>query len=437
MLEPWVTLIIMAGGLVVLMVLGLPVAFSFMLINIVGAWLFWGGQSGLEELALSMCKSISVFTLLPLPMFILMGEVMSHSGVATMMIDALNKWFGRLPGRLSLLAVAAGVLLATLTGVTMSSVAMMGSVLVPEMEKHGYKKMMSLGPILGSGGLAIMIPPSGLAILVGALGEISIGKILVAIIIPGLLLAVLFAAYIMIRCWFQPSLAPAYEAPSVSLFEKLASIVRLLPAGFLIFLVVGLVFLGVATPTEAAALGAVGSLIIAAGMKQLKREVIRKSFGGALQIMVMVLVIMMGSLAYSQIMAFTGATRWVGGLAIHFALTPLAVMIAMQVVLLIMGCFLDQISIMMVTIPIFMPVVRTFGMDPVWFAAIYLLNMEMAAITPPFGLELFTMKGVAPPDTTMGDIITAALPFVCLDLVGMALMIAFPIISLWLPGLMH
>jgi tripartite ATP-independent transporter DctM subunit len=420
------------------MATGLPVAFCFMLVNIVGVFFWWGGQAGLDQLILNILASVTRFSLLPLPLFVLMGEVMFHSGIAPLMMDAVDKWLGRLPGRLSLEAVAGGAILSTLTGASMASVAILGSVLVPEMEKRGYKKPMSLGPILGSGGLAIMIPPSGLAVLLGAIGIISIGKILMAIIIPGLLMAILYAAYIIIRCQLQSSIAPAYEVPHIPLSVKLVATVKyILPLGFIIFMVIGVILIGVATPTEAAATGAIGTFILAALYRRLNWGVVKKAFSGALQVTVMMFIIITGAKAFGQVLAYSGASQGLIEFATGLPLAPIFILIAMQVVVLIMGTFLDVVAIMMVTLPLFMPIVTALGFDPVWFAVIFLLNIEMATTTPPFGLSLFVMKGVAPPDTTMGDVYKAGLPFLYCDLIAMALIIAFPVMAVWLPGLMR
>jgi tripartite ATP-independent transporter DctM subunit len=315
---------------------------------------------------------------------------------------------------------------------------MLGSVLVPEMEKRGYKKAMSIGPILGSGGLAHMIPPSALAVLLGAIGIISIGKILVAIIIPGLLLATLFAAYILIRCKLQPSLAPSYAVSPPPLSEKLIAFVRyVLPLGFIVFLVVGVIFIGIATPSEAAATGAIGTFILAAFYRKLNWEVVKKSVASTARITIMIFMIIAGAAAFSQNLAYTGASRGLIEVAIGLPLAPIIIIIAMQVIVLMLGAFMECASILMITLPLFVPVVHTLGFDPVWFAVLMLVNLEMAIISPPVGLALFTMKGVAPPDTTMGDIYKAALPFLLLDAIAMALIIAFPVVALWLPGIMH
>ena len=430
-------LLLILGGLIVVMALGLPVAFSFILVNLVGAYLLWGGQIGLEQAVMSLWRSVSRFTLVPLPLFVLMGEVIFQSGVAPNMLDALDKWLGRLAGRLGLLAVGGGAVLSTLTGASMASAAILGSTLVPEMEKRGYKKSMSLGPILGSGGLAIMIPPSGLAILLGAIGEISVGKILIAIILPGVLMAILYAAYIILRCRIQPSIAPAYDVVPPRLSEKLIATAKyILPLGFIIFMVVGVMFLGVATPTEAAATGALSTFILAAAYKRLSWKMVKKSFRGTMEITLMMFLIISGATAFSQILAFSGATAGLINVTLGLPLSPIFIVVAMQVIVLFMGMFMEVVSIMMITIPLFLPVIYVLGFNDVWFAVILLLNIEMATTSPPFGLTLFVMKGVAPPDTTMGDIYRAALPFLYCDVIVMGLIIAFPAVARWLPVLM-
>jgi tripartite ATP-independent transporter DctM subunit len=437
-LEWQLAVFVIFGSLAVLLAMGMPVAFSFFLVNIVGAYLFWGGLPGLKQLILSLSASVASFNLMPLPLFIIMGEVLFYSGLAPDMIDAIAKWLGRTPGRLSLLAVASGTLLATLTGASMASVAILGSVLVPEMEKRGYKKPMTLGPILGSGGLAIMIPPTSLAVLLGAIAYISIGKILIAIILPGFLTACIYAAYIIVRCRLQPELAPSYDIFSHPLRQKLLDAVHyIMPVGIIIFLVIGVIILGIATPTEAAATGATGSFLLAALYKKLNWEVVKKSIASALPTTIMIFMIICAATAFSQVLAYSGATSGMIEVIKGLPISPIMVIILMQLVVFFLGCFMDVVGIMMVTLPIFMPLVNDLRIDPVWFAVMYLINIEMATITPPYGLSLFTMKGVAPAGTTMGDVYRAAYPFVLLDIFSMALIMAFPSIALWLVGIMR
>ena len=436
-MEWWVIFLLIFAGLLFLFALGVPVAFAFLFVNMVGVYLFWGGFSGISQLILSVLNSVTSFALLPVPLFVLMGEVMFHSGIAPRMMDAIDKWMGRIPGRLSLVAVGGGTLFATLTGSAMAGVAMLGSVLVPEMKKRGYKNPMTLGPILGSGGLAIMIPPSALGVLLASLALFSVGKFLIAIIVPGIIMAILYAGYILIRCWLQPHLAPIYDIEKVSLSEKIMTTIKyVLPLGGIIFLVIGLIFLGIATPTESAALGALGCFVLAGLYRGLSWAVVKMSFSGTLQVTVMMFMILTGSTAFSQILAFTGASQGLIELAVSLPLSPLFILIAIQLVLLLLGTFMEPLTIMMVTLPIFMPIVNRLGFDPLWFGTIMLLNMEMATTSPPFGLALFVMKGVAPEETRMQDIFSSAVPFLLCDLVAMIIMMAFPQVVLWLPGLM-
>ncbi|MDP2931646.1 MAG: TRAP transporter large permease subunit, partial [Chloroflexota bacterium] len=255
-MEWWLVLLIIFGSLMALMVTGLPIAFCFMLINVVGVIVFWGGETGLRQLSLSIYQSINSYSLLPLALFILMGEAMFRSAIGPQMIDTIDKLLGRLPGRLGLVAVAGGTLIATLTGSAAASTAILGSSLTPEMERRGYKKSISLGPILGAGGLAAMIPPSAHAVILATISDISLGKLLVAIVVPGLTMAVVFAVYIIVRCWLQPSLAPSYAVAAVPWREKMTLVAKyVLPVALIIFLVTGVIILGIATPSEAAATG--------------------------------------------------------------------------------------------------------------------------------------------------------------------------------------
>ena len=433
----WWILLIIFLVLVFLMAVGVPVAFAFLIINIVGVYIFWNGIAGLTQLILSIYESVTSFALLPVPLFVLMGEIMFRSGIATRQMEVLDSWLGRVPGRLSLLAVGGGAMFATLTGSAMAGAAMLGSTLVPEMEKKGYSKAMSLGPILGSGGLAIMIPPSALGVLLAALGEFSVGRFLVAIVIPGCLMAILYAGYIVIHCQLQPHLAPKYIPPHVPFFKKFwLTLIYVFPMAVIVFLVIGLIFLGIATPTESAAAGTLGCFILAAAYGRLRWPVVKKAVEGTLKVTVMMFMILAGSTAFSQILAFTGASTGLVELAANLPVQPILVIIVMQIILFLLGTFMEPLTIMMLTIPIYFPIIQALGYSPLWFGTVMLLNMEMATTSPPFGLVLFVMKSVAPKDTTMADIYKAALPFLACDAVAMAAIMAFPALVLWLPGLM-
>jgi tripartite ATP-independent transporter DctM subunit len=436
-MEWWMILIIIFSSLMVLFIIGVPVAFSFLFINIIGVYIFWGGQAGIEQLIRSIYRSIASFALLPVPLFILMGEIMFLSGVAQNMMDTLDKWMGRVPGRLSMLAIGGGTLFSTLSGSAMAGCAMLGSVLVPEMEKKGYSKQMSIGPIIGSGGLAIMIPPSALAVLLASLSRNSVGELLMAIIVPGIIMALLYAGYIIIRCTLQPELAPFYEVEKTPFVEKIILTCKyVLPLGAIVFLVIGLMFLGIATPTESAATGALGCFILALIYRGWDFKIMTRAISSTLKITVMMFMIMAGAMAFSQILAFSGASSGMVKLATHLNMHPMFILIFMQIILLFMGVFMEPLTIMMVTLPVYTPIIKSLGFDPIWFCTIMLINMEMATTTPPFGLVLFVMKGVAPSDTTMGDIYKAGLPFLVCDAIVMALIMIFPMLALYLPNLM-
>ena len=314
---------------------------------------------------------------------------------------------------------------------------MLGEIMVPEMRDRGYKKPMIFGPIVGVGGLAMLIPPSALAVVYASLAQISVGKVLIGGAIPGLLLALLYALYVIIRCRINSSLAPAYDVTHHTLSEKFSEFLKyVLPLGIIFFLVLGVIFLGIATPTEAAATGALGSIILATVYKKMNLAVLKKSVVGTLHVTVMCFMIIAASKTYSSNLAYTGATMGLVNLINNIEMSRLVVLIAMMFILMILGTFMDQVSMMMITIPIYMPIIQGLQFDPIWFAILMLLNLEMAMSTPPFGLLLFVMKGTAPPGTTLGDICKSAAPFLVCDLIIMIILIAFPSIVLFLPNLM-
>jgi tripartite ATP-independent transporter DctM subunit len=393
------------------------------------------GPMGLQQMTLQIFSSLSTFALTPIPLFILMGELMFHSGIANNTIDVIDKWLGRVPGRLSLLAAGAGVLFAALSGSTLANTAMLGTVLLPEMRRRGYKTSMAVGPIIGVGGLAMLIPPSSLAVVLASIGHISVGKILVGGVIPGLILGALTAAYVVVRCWLDPSLAPRYEVARTSFLEKVTGTVKyVLPLGFIIFMVLGLMLLGVATPTEAASTGALATILVTAVYGRLTWKMIKASLVGTLDISIMVFMIIAASNTFSSLLAFTGATRGLLSVVENLNVSPLVVLIGMQFIVFVMGTFMETISIMMICMPIFMPIVKMLGFDPVWFGVLMLVNFETGFITPPFGMLLFVMKGVAP-ELSIKEICYAAAPFILIEIFTMALMIVWPQLVLWLPEL--
>lgn len=431
-------LLLIIVGLLLLMLIKLPIAFSFLFINILSAIFLWGGEQGLFLLIQSIKDSLTSFSLAPIPFFILMGEIMFHSGIATRLINTVDKWFGKLPGRLSLMSVGGGSLLSTLTGSSMGSIAILGSTLLPEMENKGYKNSMTIGPILGSGTLAVMIPPSALGVLLASIGKISIGDFMIAIILPGFVMVIAFALYIIIRSKLNPSIAPSYNVDTVPLSEKITDTFKyILPLGIIIFLVIGLIFLGVATPTESAAMGVLGSALLALFYKSLNFTVIKESIMGTLKITGMILIIIAGSAAFSQTLAYTGATRGLTNLVTETAFSPIIIVLLMLLLIIAFGTFMESITIMMITLPIFVPIVDILGFNLLWFGVLALIAIEIGTISPPFGVNLFVMKSVVKKGISMKHIYTAAFPYIAIDLALIILIIALPELTTWLPDLMR
>jgi len=430
-------LLIIVGGLLFGLMGGLPVFSAFLLIDIVGILFFMGGVDGLSSLTRSMLDSIGKFTLTPVPLFIIMGEVIFVSGMATKAIDVVERMLYRLPGRLSMVAIGAGALFDCLSGSALGTCAMFGSLLVPEMTKRKYSKYMSMGPIMAGSALAVIIPPSTLAIVLAAQAGISIGNLLIAGFIPGFLLASLFAAYVVVSCILKPSLAPPGKREKTSISNLGLDFLKyLLPLSLIVLAVLGGIFSGMATPTEASALGALASFILAGVYRRLSLRVIVTSARRCLAISTMIFMIVAGSVAFSQLLAFTGITRGIVELACGLPAPPMLIIALILCLLILMGTMIEQISMIMICVPIFMPVAVALGADPIWFGLLMLVCITIGLITPPFGLLLFIMKGVTPPDTKMADVYYSALPFILLAMLGIGLILVFPGIALWLPGQM-
>ena len=424
------------GTTIALMLLSMPVAFSFLLVSFAGMFLL-SGPAGVTQVAANASVAVTHFAFLPIPLFLLMGELFFHAGVASKVFDAIDMLIGRMRGRLSYLTIFGGTAFAALTGTSMANTAMLGSLLVPEMTERGYKKYMSLGPILGVGGLAILIPPSGLGVLLGSLARIDIGRLLIAGILPGLILAVLYLILIYIMTRWDPEAVPDHAGEIQPLRTKIRVIItHLMPMCVIIFMVIGLILLGIATPTESAAFGVLGVLVVAAGFRGLSWAAIYKSLRGTLKVTGMVLLIVIASSTFSQLLAFSGATSGMISVVNGLEWSPVMVISAMFAILLFMGMFMEQVSIMMLTIPIFFPVAHALGFDLIWFGIIMLLALEMSGITPPFGLNLFVLLGVAPAGTTMKEVAVSGFPYLLCGLLLFVFMVLFPSIALFLPSLM-
>ncbi len=431
-MEWWAYLAIILALLTVLFLSGLPIAFSFTLFNFIAVYFWMGGSDSFSLLAVSAFSSIVSFPLIAVPLFILMGELLFQSGVVAIVLDCVGKWLVGLRGNLALVAVTAGTLFGTMSGSAISGVAVLGSTLAPEMRKRGYSKEMSLGPILGSGCLAMIIPPSVLAVLLGSLAQIPVGDLLVSGILPGILLALVYAIYILLRIGLNRSLAPAVDERRYGWGEKLRALATMSPILTITLLIWGVLLLGVATPSEAAAIGVAGALIVMAIYRKLRWGAIRKSLVDTVKITGMIFLIIISASAFTQILAFTGTTAKLVGFASQSGWSPMLVLVAMMLTMIVLGSFLDELALLMISIPIYMPVATALQFDLVWFGLLMLLTLEIATISPPYGLALFVLKGVVP-DASMGDVWKASIAYMGMSTLVLALIIAIPEIATWLP----
>src|SRR3954453_3271857 len=425
---------LMLGGSTLLLFLGLPVAFSFLVINLLGAWLFLGGEVGLVQLARNSVGSVASFSLTPIPLFILMGEVLFHTGLAVKVIDGVERLISQVPGRLAGVAVVAGTGFPAISGSTIATTAMLGSLMLPVMLSRGYHPTMATGPLMAIGAVDMLIPPSALTVLLGSLSGISISKLLIGGGMPGLLLSVAFVAYIVARVKLNPALAPTVSFVEYRGWERLRPFVQyVVPLVSIFVVVVASMSAGWATPTESAAIGALFTIVLAMLYRSLSMGNLVKALRGTAAISGMILFIIVGATTFSQVLSFSGASSGLVELIAGVGLSPLAVIAAMMLLLIFLGLFVEQVSMMLITLPIYMPLVQKYGVDPVWFGVLFLICMQLGLLLPPHGLLLMTMKGVAPPEVRMGHIFQAVLPYIAMSLVLLALVFFIPAVAVWLP----
>ena len=425
---------LMLGGSTVLLFLGLPVAFSFLVINLLGAWLFLGGEAGLTQLARNSVSSVASFSLTPIPLFILMGEVLFHTGLAVKVIDGVERLIRQVPGRLAVVAVVAGTVFSAISGSTIATTAMLGSLMLPVMLSRGYHPTMATGPLMAIGAVDMLIPPSALTVLLGSLSGISISKLLIGGIVPGLILSVAFVVYIVARVKMNPSLAPAATFTEYRGWEKFRTFFQyVVPLVSIFVIVVASMSAGWATPTESAAIGALFTILLAAVYRALTSRNLVLALRGTASISGMILFIILGATTFSQILSFSGASNGVVETIATLGLPPMGLIAAMMLVLIFLGLFVEQVSMMLITLPIFMPLVQKLGIDTVWFGVMFLICMQLGLLLPPHGLLLMTMKGVSPPQVTMGHIFRAVVPYLFMSLLVLALVFFVPPVAVWLP----
>lgn len=426
---------LLLGGSTVLLFIGMPVALTFISINIVGAWLYMGGEAGLMQLARSSVSSVAAFSLTPIPLFVLMGEILFHTGLALKVIEGIERLVTRLPGRLAVVAIVAGTVFSAISGSTIATTAMLGSLMLPVMLARGYHPTVATGPIMAIGAVDMLIPPSALTVLLGSLSGISISKLLVGGVMPGVILSICFVLWIVVRVRISPHLAPEHdEGPRHRGWARWhLFFAYVLPTLSIFGVVVGALAAGWATPTECAAVGAFATMVLAMLYRALSREAIMKSLRGTAAISGMILFIILGATTFAQILSFSGASNGLVEIITGQGWSTSMIIVGMMLMLIFLGIFVDQVSMMMITLPIFMPIVFALNIDPVWFGVMFLICMQLGLLLPPHGLLLMTMRGVAPPEVTMAHIFVAVIPYVVMSLLLLTAVFFLPGIATWLP----
>jgi tripartite ATP-independent transporter DctM subunit len=430
--------LLMVGSIAVLLIMGLPLAFvtGFVALS------FAVGNFGLPGLFLIESRILSLvkeFVLVAVPMFILMASVLERSGVARDLYRAMHIWSGGLRGGLAIQTMVVAVLMAAMTGIIGGEIILLGLVALPQMLRLKYDKGLAIGTICAGGSLGTMIPPSIVLIIYGLTANVDIGQLFVATILPGLLLASIYIGYIVIRCQRNPALGPPapLEERNLPRAEKLRLMGGLvLPLGVAAG-VLGSIYLGIASISEAAGMGAIGAIASAAVRRELTWEMMRGALYQTMNTCGMLLWITFGATALIGVYNLLGGDTFVKGLITGLPLPPIGIIMVMMAVLMVLGLFMDWIGICLLTMPIFVPVVSALGYSPIWFGILFCMNMQISYLTPPFGPAAFYLKGVAPKGIDLGDIYRALWPFIGLQAIGLALVLFFPEIALWLPSVLR
>jgi len=422
------------GSLLFFLLLGLPLAFVLGGVSVIFLYFTWGFDS-FYMVASQIWGTMGSFTLVAIPLFVFMAMVLERTGVARDLYRMMHLWFGGLRGGLAIGTLVICAVFAAMVGISGAAVVAMGTIALPSMLERGYDRKMALGVINTGGGWGILIPPSILMILYALITGVSVGQMFAAGIMPGVLLMVMTVTYILVRSTLQPHLAPALPPEERGTWpEKLRALrAVLLPIG-VVFMVLGSIIGGITTPTEAAAMGVLGSLISAAVYRQLKWSILQEAAIRTFKLTGMIMWILFAAHAFSSAYQSMGAQDLIEGMMQHIPGGPWGIIIAMMVIIFFLAMVLDPVGIMLITLPVFMPIVKSLGFDPIWFGILFVINMEIGYKTPPFGFNLFYLKGVVPPGITMKDIYTSVVPFVIIEIVAIGIIMVFPEIATWLPG---
>lgn len=425
------------GTLLIFVLMGTPLAFVLGGVSVIFLW-FEMGPIGFYLVASKMWETMQNATLMAIPLFVFMAILLEKSGVADDLYDMMHKWLGGLRGGLAIGTVLICVIFAAMSGISGAAVVTMGTIALPKMLERGYDKRLALGAINAGGGWGILIPPSILMVLYALLTEVSVGRLFAAGIGPGLLLFGLVSLYIGGRCLIQPELGPALPREERGSFvEKLRSLRAVILPILIVTIVLGAIFGGFATPTEAAAIGVFGALVATAVNGQLSWGVIHSAAIATLRLTALIIWILFAAHAFSTAYTALGAASLISNLMTGLPGGDWGALIFMLLILFVFGMVLDPVGIMLITLPVFLPIVESAGFDPIWFGILFIIMMEVGYMTPPFGFNLFYLKGVAPKDITMGDIYVSVIPYVLVTLLGVLLIILFPAIALFFPELFY
>jgi tripartite ATP-independent transporter DctM subunit len=427
--------VVIFGLMLVLLATGLPVSFALGGIALIFIYFLWGHKA-LGVIAFAAYDNWSASILIAAPLFLLMGTMLQESGIADEVYEMFYRWMGGLRGGLAIGTVIICTIFAAIMGISGASTITMGLIALPSMLKRNYDRNIALGSIAAGGVLGILIPPSVIMIVYAMISRESVGELFAGGIAPGLLLATLYIVYIGIRSYFQPELGPALpKTERASWREKLVSLRAVILPIILIFLVLGTIYSGICTPTEASAIGAIGAFVCTAIKGRLTFSVTWKAMTRTFMLVGMVSWILLGAALFNSLYRAVGAQNLILQMVGDLGLAPFTVVIMMMLSLFVLGMLMDDFAVVMLCAPIYVPVVRTLGFDTLWFAILFMVNMQMAYLTPPYGFNLFYVKSIVPQEITMGDIYRSVVPFVALQILGLILIMIFPQIALWLPSL--
>lgn len=422
-------------ALLLLMMTGLNVFVAFLIVNLTATALLIGPR-GFGLFSNSFFGSVTTGGYATIPLFILMGEILFRSGSVDVLLDSVDRLVGKIKGRLYAVVILIATIFGALSGSSIAVSAMLGRSALPNMESRGYSKQLSATVILAGASLAPIIPPSLLAIIVGSLANVSIAGLLVAGIVPGLIISFMTACYVALMVIRNPDCAPG-DSPDATHTRgsALLAALKMLPFLIIIFMVMGLIMLGVATPGESAATGVVGAMVVAAIYQRLSIDMLSDAVQSATRISVMILIVVASSTLFSQLVAFTGASRALVAWSADLGLEPLAMFAIMMLLPLFLCMFIDQVAFLLMAVPLYGPLVDSLGFDPIWFWTIFLINLTVGGVTPPFGYTLFALAGAAP-NTSAGLVFRASIPVIFIFLSAMVLLTFVPGLVTWLPGLL-